>query len=415
MTTATLPPPPLAPVPLKRDASVIALVALAHGVSHFSQLLLPPLFPWLKDAFGVGYTQLGLLMTVFFVVSCVVQAASGFWVDKHGPRPVLFVGLGLLAVAALGMAASTHYFMLMAFVALAGVGNGVFHPVDYTLLNRKISTPRLGHAYSAHGISGSLGWALAPALMAGVAFAASWRWALVCAALVAAVVWCVLWWRRDLLDLPPVAPAAAARTPTPAPAAVESGFGFLRLAAVWWCFGFFFFYAMSLGVVQAFAPSAAMNLHGMPLAWLALCVTAYMVASASGMVGGGFLASQPERSGRVVGIGFGCAALAALCVAVLPLPAWMVPVAFATMGLCAGLAGPSRDMLVKRATPVAASGRVYGVVYAGLDIGQAVAPLIFGVLMDQGRYQAVWLGLVAVQAVLIASAFQVQRVRRPGL
>jgi MFS transporter, FSR family, fosmidomycin resistance protein len=413
MTVATLPAHAQAPNPLRQDASVIALIGLAHGVSHFSQLLLPPLFPWLKDAFGVGYAQLGLLMTVFFVVSCVVQAAAGFWVDKYGPRPVLFVGLGLLAAGAFGMASSSHYAMLMVFVAVAGVGNGVFHPVDYTLLNRKVSPPRLGHAYSVHGISGSLGWALAPALMAGVAFAASWRWALVCAGGVAAVVGLVVWWRRDLLALPPSLPPATGRAST-APAVEASGFGFLRLSAVWWCFGFFFFYAMSLGVVQAFAPAAAQQMHNVPMGWIALCVTAYMVASATGMVGGGFLASQPERSGRVVAVGFGSAALAALGVAVLPLPAWAVPAAFAVMGLCAGLAAPSRDMLVKRATPVAASGRVYGVVYAGLDIGQAVAPLIFGVLMDQGHHQSVWLGLVMVQAVLIASAFQVQRAQRVG-
>src|SRR5207244_563551 len=78
---------------MRQDATLIGLVGVAHGMSHFSQLLLAPLFPWLKQEFGVGYAELGLLMSVFFVVSCAMQALSGFVVDRFGPRPVLFAGL----------------------------------------------------------------------------------------------------------------------------------------------------------------------------------------------------------------------------------------------------------------------------------------------------------------------------------
>ena len=85
------------------------------------------------------------------------------------------------------------------------------------------------------------------------------------------------------------------------------------------------------------------------------------------------------------------------------------------MGFASGIAGPSRDLLVKRSTPENATGRVYGVVYSGLDIGQALAPLAFGALMDHQQYQGVWLGLVFMQAVLITSAFNVRRVRRTAL
>src|SRR4029079_2591255 len=155
----------------RSDAAVMGLVGLAHCVSHFSQLLLPPLFPWLQDAFHASYAELGLLLTVFFVVSCSVQAVSGFVVDRFGPRPILFGGIALLGLAAFGLAASTSYAMLLAFVVVAGIGNGVFHPVDYTLLNRRVHTSRLGHAFSVHGITGSLGWALAPAVLVPIALA----------------------------------------------------------------------------------------------------------------------------------------------------------------------------------------------------------------------------------------------------
>ena len=389
---------------------MIGLVGGAHMISHFSQLLLAPLFPWLKDDFHASYAELGLLMSIFFVVSCAVQMASGFVVDKFGPRPILFAGLALLGLAAFGFSISTSYAMLAAFSVLAGIGNGVFHPVDYTLLNRKISAPRLGHAYSVHGITGSLGWALAPAMLVPLTLAFGWRNALVCAGALAFAVLLVLWVYRDRLALP-VLPATKSDTPQ-----LEGGsMGFLRIPAVWMCFGFFFCFAMALSVVQAFAPEAARQLHNVPLDLVALCLSVYMLCSAGGMVLGGFLAADPARCERVIGVGFGFAALIALALGFGDVPAWSVPVLFGLMGFAAGTGGPSRDLIVKRAAPANATGRVYGVVYSGLDIGQAISPLLFGSLMDHGQFSAVFVGLALVQGVLIASAFNVRKVRRTAL
>ena len=404
MTTLSLPA-----TPWRRDAAVIGLVGLAHSISHFSQLLLAPLFPWLKDAFAVSYAELGFLLTVFFVVSCVVQTLSGFWVDRYGPRPVLFAGLALLGLAAFGYAASTSYWMLAVCSAVAGVGNGVFHPVDYSLINRRVDKARLGHAYSVHGITGSLGWALAPAMLVPITLASSWRVALVCAGLLAFAVLAVLWFRRA--DLTLERPAA----PTPGQQAEEHSLAFLRIPAVWMCFAFFFFYAGALSIVQAFAPQAARELHAVPAQLVAICLTVYMVCSAAGMLAGGFLATAPERAEQIVGIGFGLAAAVALLVGLATLPALAVPVMFGAMGFVSGLAGPSRDLLVKRSSPDNATGRVYGVVYAGLDIGQALVPLVIGTLMDHGAWRSVWIALAVLQGVLIVSAFNVRRVRRTSL
>ena len=401
------------PTNLRGDAQLIGLVGLAHAISHFSQLILAPLFPWLKDAFNVSYTELGAVLTVFFVVSCVVQAASGFIVDKLGPRPVLFVGLGALALAAFGYALAQSYWMLLLCAVVGGIGNGVFHPVDYTLFNRKVAPTRLGHAYSVHGITGSLGWALAPAFVVPIAIAFSWRVALASAGVVAIVVLLVLWAYRSVLSLDVAAVHRATGQGEPAPVGGE--FDFLRIPAVWMCFGFFFFYAAVISVVQTFAPVAAGHLHAVPVALVAVCLTVYMVASAAGMVVGGFLASDPSRCERIVGAGFGIAAALAMVLAFAQFPPILVPVLFGAMGFVSGVAGPSRDLLVKRSTPPNATGRVYGVVYAGLDIGQAMAPLVFGRLMDHGQYTSVIVGLALVQGVLIASAFNVTRVRRTAL
>ena len=411
-TSSTLPgpagPADISANSLRSDAGVIGLVGLAHLISHFSQLLLAPLFPWLKEAFNVSYAELGFLMTIYFAVSCAVQALAGFAVDRFGPRPLRFGGLALLGIAALGYSISTSYWMMAGFAVVGGVGNGVFHPVDYTLLNRKVSARRLGHAYSVHGITGSLGWALAPALVVSLTLAYSWRVALAAAAALAFAVLVVLLLKRDKLALKAVpmikgAPAAG------------SGLDFLRIPAVWMCFTFFFWYAVVLSVVQAFAPEAARQLHGVPLPLVAMCLSVYMVCSAGGMVLGGFMAADPSRCERLVGAGIGVAAAVAMLLALGSLAPWMVPVLFGVMGFATGIAGPSRDLLVKRSTPENASGRVYGVVYAGLDIGQAVSPLIFGLMMDHGQYRGVLLGLALMQAALIASAFNVRHVRRTAL
>lgn len=397
MTTATS---PATPTPWRQDASVIGLIGLAHAISHFSQLLLPVLFPWLKDAFGVSYAELGFLMTVFFVVSCAVQTLSGFWVDRFGPRPILYLGLALIALACVGFATSTRYVGLMVWVVVAGAGNGVFHPVDYTLINRKVSGPRLGHAYSVHGITGNLGWAVAPTLLAPLAMHQSWRVALATAAVLVVLVLltCVVWGRHLAL----ARPAHASGT---APGAQGgASLSFLKLPAVWLGFVFFFVFAAALSVVQAFAPQAARQLHDVPLELVAVCLTAYMVASACGMVVGGFLARNPDQCERVVGAGFAVAAAISLVLGLGTLPAWAVPMLFACMGFAAGFAGPSRDLLIKKSTPASASGRVYGVVYSGLDIGQAVAPLFFGWLMDHGAWSTVFVALAVVQLTLVALA-----------
>jgi MFS transporter, FSR family, fosmidomycin resistance protein len=408
MTSSTSALPTTAP-PLRQDASFIGLIGAAHLISHFSQLLLAPLFPWLKDAFNASYAELGLLMSVFFVVSCASQAAAGFAVDRFGPRPILLSGLAILGTAALGFAFSASYTMLLFFSAWAGLGNGVFHPVDFTLLNRKVHASRLGHAFSAHGITGLLGWALAPALLVPVSLAYSWRTALLCAAALIFAVLALLLLHRDRLTLPLRSKPSSLTAPS---AVAEGHFDFMKIPAVWMCFAFFFFNAVVLSAVQAFAPEAARLLHAVPVAAAAMCLTLYMLAGAGGMVVGGFLASNPARCERVIAAGYGVSALIAVAMALLDVPGALVPLMFGLMGFASGTAGPSRDLIVKSAAPANATGRVYGVVYSGLDIGQAVAPLMFGTLMDHGQPMQVWLSIAAVQLVLIGSAFNVRRVRR---
>jgi MFS family permease len=394
------------------DARIVAVVSVAHGCSHFFHLIVAPLFPWLKADFGLGYAELGLLMTVFFAVSGIGQALAGFLVDRIGPVPVMLASLACFVVGALTLATAPGYPALILGCALVGLGNAPFHPVDYSILNARIATPRLAHAYSVHGIAGNLGWALAPVFLVGIAQVASWRVAIAAAAAMAAVIGLWVWRERAALAGVAVGPLGIVRAPRAAGAGAGSSVAFLRLPAVWMSFAFFLTMAVSFGAIQTFGPEAAGRLHGIEAQRAALYLTVYMLASAAGIVLGGFVASDPQRAEPTIAVGYGVAACVALALGLLAMPAWAVPVAFAAMGVGSGIAGPSRDLLVRRASPPGATGRVYGLVYSGLDTGMALAPLGFGWLMDRGMTAAVWIGIAGFQALLILSAVKVGHLAR---
>jgi MFS transporter, FSR family, fosmidomycin resistance protein len=386
---------------LRNDAKVIGLVGLGHGTSHFFHLLLAPLFPWLKDAFALSYAELGLLMTVFFVVSGAGQAAAGFVVDRIGALPVLLGGLALLCLAALGLASSQSYPVLMLFSALAGLGNSVFHPADFTVLNRRVTVQRLGHAFSVHGLSGALGWAAAPVFMAGLATLFHWRIALLAAALLAFVVLAVLFTWRNLLD--PGELAASVAQPARQSGKNES-IAFMRVPAVWMCFGFFLIASLSFGGIQSFAPAALRDLYAISFTFATACITAYMLASAVGLIAGGFAAARTQYHDRIIAVAFSISGGTAALVALGAAPVWAVMPMLAVIGFGGGLAGPSRDLLVRAAAPANATGRVYGVVYSGMDIGLAISPPIFGALMDSQHPGWVFALIGAFQFIALATA-----------
>ena len=279
-------------VPLKQDAAVMGLVGLAHASSHFTHLLLPPLFPVFMRDFGLSYADVGFLMTVFFVLSGMGQAASGFVVDRLGARPVLFGAIGMFLAASLVASQATGYGGLLLVVVLAGLGNAPFHPCDFTILNQRVSTPRLGHAFSVHGLTGSLGWALAPVFLVGISSLHSREAAYLSAAALYLLVLGVLYWKRDLLRTEVVVRHADAPK--------GSDLAFMKLPVVWWCFAFFLLSTMTLAVVQAYSASILKAVHGVSLEAATLTVSAYMLCSALGMLAGGFVAARSMHSERVV-------------------------------------------------------------------------------------------------------------------
>ena len=397
---------------IRHDAEVIGLVGLAHGTSHFYHLMLPPLFPWLMKDFDLSYTEAGLLMTTFFVISGIGQALAGFVVDKVGSRPVLFFGIGLLALSGVILGVSNSYAMLLATAAVAGLGNSIFHPADFTLLNRRVAQPRLGHAFSVHGLSGNLGWAAAPVFMAGIATFAGWQVAGFAAAAVGAVVLAILFLRRSMLA------NAAAELVVPSHAqvvtvkgAAANQFAFLRSVPVWLCFAFFFFVTAAFGILQNYSPAILGNVYGMSLVVATGSLTAYLLGSAAGTITGGFLASRNERNERLIAIALGFSALMALLLASGQIGAALVIPTMVLLGFGVGTSGPNRDLLVRRAATSqfgkTSFGRIYGFVYSGLDVGLALSPLVFGPLLDAGKFQA---ALVAVALLQVAALLTAMRI-----
>ncbi len=387
-----------------RDVATISLIGFMHGVSHFFHLLLPPLFPWLMRDFGLSFTGIGATMTVFFVVSATGQALAGFLVDRFGAARVLGAGIGCFAAASLLLCFADGYPALALVAGLAGLGNSVFHPADFSILNHHVSQPRLAHAFSVHGLSGNIGWALSPVFLTAIAATAGWRWAALGAACIALAALLVLFRQRAALaDLPESDHLQRSGQPV-------SAFAFLRSPAVWMCFGFFFLITTAFGAIQNFATPILQTLHGLSLALAATSLSAYLLGGAGGIVAGGFLARR-GASESLIAYAFGAAALLMLLLATAALPAWSILPLMACIGFCTGIAGPSRDLLVRKAATSrfgqAAYGRVYGFVYSGLDVGLATAPLAFGGFMDQGSFAAVLVGIAVLQGLAILTALRV--------
>jgi MFS family permease len=393
---------------LRRDATVISLVGLAHGTSHFFHLMLPPLFPWIMSEYSLSYTQIGALMSVFYAVSGIGQACAGFLVDRWGAHRVLCLGVGLLTCSGLLVALSPALWGLYFAAFVAGLGNSVFHPADFALLNHRVSQARLGHAFSVHGLSGNLGWALGPMLMTTTATAFDWRTGGLAAALVGGTSLSALWWNRTELSdaLDQEMPKQRAHLDKRRRVGLAE---LVRLRLTWFAFSFFFFATVGFGALQNFAPSLLRDLYGFSLAAGTSALTAYLAGSAAGLATGGFLASAAKGQERLVAFAFLSSAALALLLAFTVVPAWTVIAIMAVMGFGVGIAGPSRDMLVRKSTAArlgtGAFGRIYGLVYSGLDVGLAASPLIFGLLMDAGRKRLVFAG-IAVSLVMAIFAAQ---------
>jgi MFS family permease len=393
---------------LRRDAWVIGLVSTAHGFSHFFQLVLPPLFPLLKDVLGVSYQSLGLLTMVYYATSCVAQPAAGFFVDRFGARHVLLTGLLLAAGATALMGFVPSFAMLFPLVVLAGIGNSVFHPADFAILNAQVGGKRLGRAYGFHGIAGNFGWALAPVVSVGLAATVGWRAALVAMGTAGLALAAYLALRNELHEQEHTARAREADRAAGLAASLRT----LTALPILMCFAYFALLAVSMVGLQTFAIPATMMLYGTSMALATTALTAFLLGGSAGILAGGLIADRTVHHHRVAITGLLLAAGGVAIVASGRTPTELIVPLLAIVGVFLGATMPSRDLIVKQVTPAGASGKVYGFVYSGLDIGAAAVPLLFGWLLDRG--EARWVYVVVVAAMLLSMLTVLNMRRRPA-
>lgn len=362
-------------VDTRREIRTLSIISVVHLVSHFYWLLFVPLLPALKEMLQVSYVELGFAMFVMNIVSALIQAPTGFLVDRFGARLFLVFGVGLGAAGFILLGLFPNYPMLLVAAVLVGFGNAVYHPADYSILSAEMSPQRMGRAYSMHTFSGYLGFALAPPVVLGLVYASGPRAALIVGGLIGVVL---------SLPLLPEIPGErrATRSRNAAPPRGQTSSMSLFTPAVLALTLMFTFINLSTNIMQTYMIVSLQDLFSLPRSVGETALTVFMFAIVGGVLAGGFLADRAKSKGLVALGGFGCAAFVALLVGSFNFGAAPTVSLIGLAGFLAGLVMPSRDMLVRLASPPDAVGRVFGIVATGFNIGGMIGPMLGGYLVD---------------------------------
>lgn len=381
-----------------RFAAVMGLIGSGHALSHFYLLALPPLFPLLQAEFGVGITELALLVTLLNLSTMAAQFPASILIDRFGARPLLIGGLALMGLCFAGISAAPSYWIAASLVVVAGFGNSVFHPADYAIMNASVEEGRLGRAYSLHTFTGNIGFMSAPAAMILLStLTGGWRGAVLVAGLLAIVVTALLLLFGSLLRDERDGVADVARPATPASAAPRQGtLAILLSGPVLTMFAFYVLIAMATGGMQTISVSALVAHQGLGLGDANLALEIFLVCAAAGVLLGGPLADRTRRHGLTAALAMGGSALLIFLVGALPLPLAGIGLLFGLYGLMQGSMRPARDMMTRAITPPGATGRVFGFVTGGLNVGGAVSPVLLGWLVDIGHPEAAFYGIAVI-------------------
>lgn len=393
----------------RREIALAALVTTAHTTDHFLQLVLPPLFPLLKPAFGVSYIELGLLMTVFYAASGLSQTVAGFLVDRWGPLPVLVAGLCTISTSIGLIGFVPHFQLLFLLMPIAGAGNSVFHPADYSLLTSVVQKRYAARAYGVHTFGGNAGWALAPMTTIGLTALVGWRVALMliggCGIAMAVGV---LLTGRALLR----GKIIVSRPADGASDGFLQAISVLHSPAIILCWVYFALLSVALVGVQTFLPATLHALRGIDVTMAGVVLTGYLAGSAAGILIGGVAADYTRHHERIVAGGLAVAALLLVLVGTPILSLLALGITMVLAGIAAGITMPSRDMLARGASPPGATGKVFGFVYSGLDLGSAVAPGILGALVDRHTPFLVFVVAAAALTLAISTTFGIKMTTR---
>jgi len=357
------------------------------------------LFPFLKQQLGVGYIELGLALTVFAVTSGLTQAPIGYLADHIGARKILLMGLTLGGCSLIIFGLHLSYPSLIICAVLLGLANSVYHPADYAILSAHMNEARMGRAFSIHTFAGFVGGAVAPAIVATLVATIGGRGALMVSGAVGPLVALVLL----LVGIPDASAADRKVVGSGAPTQSVVTPTLIMLTI------FFMLLSLSSAGIGNFGVVALMNGYGASFSAANLALTAYLGASAIGVLAGGFLADHTNRHGQVAAACFAVNAAIVLTIAIVTLPSLVLTAAMASAGFLGGVIAPSRDMLVRNAAPAGAARRAFGIVSTGFNLGGIVSPLLFGWIMDQNAPHWVFGASVVFMVITVLLALTTER------
>ena len=390
-------------IPADSAARTLGAISTAHWVSHFHIFVLPMLFPFLKDRLGVSYIDLGFALTTFAVVSGLTQAPIGYLVDRIGARKILILGVTLGGCSLIALGLHLSYPTLIVCAALLGLANSVYHPADYAILAAHMDESKMGRAFSIHTFAGFVGGAVAPPLMAALLIGIGGQGALIVAGAIGVVI---------ALGLIVVGiPDAGAMHSSDDPKAAKVS---MLTPAILMLTLFFTLLSLSQNGINSFGIVALMSGYGSSLSAANVALTAFLAASAIGVLAGGWLADRTKHHSRVAAVCFTVNAAIISAIAFFTLPTPVIVVAMAIAGFLGGVLTPSRDMLVRDAAPPGAAGRAFGIVSTGFNFGGIVSPLLFGWFMDHALPHWVFGASAAFMAATVLLALVSEKKPAPS-
>ena len=381
---------------------IVGAVSVAHFMSHVYLLAFPPLFPILGSYFDISIAQLGLLVTAIYVPQFLLQLPLGVVVDRIGAKRVLVGGLFVTSgsIALAGLAPTYGVLLLIAFIS--GIGQSVFHPADYALLNASTDASNEGKAFSSHTFGGFAGFAAAPLVIGGIGIAIDWRIALLVTGF-AGIIFTVAF----MLLVPPIYTQELAQTTPETPPIgkiIRDTFSHVRQWNLLAVFGFYFLSMVAIVGLQSFTTVLGVDRFGFSESMANNLLTAHMTATAVGVLFGGPLADRLPFRGVIIGTFILCA-ITVWIAALIAAPGVLVAfVLLSLAGFFIGAALPSRDRLANATGDEDSTGTRFGFFFTGVSLGATLSPAILGIVIDDISLQ---LAFLLIGFSLIAGALVV--------
>ncbi len=376
---------------------ILALVSGGHALSNFYVLCLPALIPFLKADFNVSYTLLGLILTVRAITTGILQVPVGFLVDKLGGKKILIVGLFMLSVSFGLLAVIPNFYWSLPLMVVFGVGLATMRPCNYTILNASIHPSWVGRAFGINMSAAHSGRVIAPPLIVSIAVIWDWRVAVLVAAGLGLLVTLLITSQWRIVRDDTIQPKRN----------TEIGFfQELRLLASGSLFMFFIFFvfnSLTTHGVHSFTVAALAELRATPLTVASGALTGYLIASAIGVFAGGFIVDKTPRHVLVAVLVLIGSGLLFIVIGGVDMTIFWIITLMSLAGGLQGVLRPARDMLMRAIIPQASFGKAIGMVATGAAIGGAVAPVVFGWILDAGNPSWVFYMLAGCIAILVGT------------